>query len=133
MDKIKVVSIVLIRAEGPIDECGKVTVRTYAEADSCLRRWSRTAPEGGGYDKVDFVVTYADGDVYQGRYDLIRDDDRYGNLISGHMADLLAFYSGTRYPSHMTRERYQEFLSSQWGAGIIATAKDFLERYALAD
>lgn len=65
--------VVLDRAEGPTRPDGSMpiaVVRSMAAASALLRDWSTTAPKGGAYDKVDFWVTWTDGEVYRGRYDL---------------------------------------------------------------
>lgn len=69
--KIRVKKIVITRGEGPIEEAGKsVTALNFAAANEALFRMSATAPKSGGYDKTDFVITFADGQTYKGRYDL---------------------------------------------------------------
>jgi hypothetical protein len=73
IDKIPVKTIRIQRAEGRIglDSFDPVTVTTWAEANAILRSWARTAPgPGQGYHKCDFTVTWADGETYNGRYDL---------------------------------------------------------------
>jgi hypothetical protein len=67
--KVGVKSVWLNRGEGPSAEVGKpVTVGSYEEANKILHRWAQSAPkEGGGYDKVDFKVTFTDGEEYEGR------------------------------------------------------------------
>ncbi len=88
--------IVLERAEGPTAECVEVKVASWHDAGWQLARWARTAPEPrGGYDKVDFRVTWADGETYEGRYDLQRDGES-GEAVRGfdlalHIRQFLAF------------------------------------------
>ncbi|TVR06645.1 MAG: hypothetical protein EA385_15110 [Salinarimonadaceae bacterium] len=68
---IEPVAIEITRREGPtyrIDKTHKA--KRWAECWGILRMEAATAPEGGGYDKHDFVVTFADGFTYRGRYDL---------------------------------------------------------------
>lgn len=68
---IRVKSIVLTRAEGSGVEVNKpMTFSSFAQAAAKLKQWARTAPPGGAYDKCDFKVTWDDGQVYNGRYDL---------------------------------------------------------------
>jgi len=103
--RVPVTSITVERAEGPCEECVSVTVGSYDEAREVIRRWSRTAPAGGGYDKCDFVVTFADGETYSGRYDMTADLKE--GFIEDGIARHLAFYSGRWCPAHLTPERYQ--------------------------
>lgn len=68
---IEPVSIEITRLEGPasrVDRTHKAT--RWSECWGILRTEASTAPEGGGYDKHDFIVTFADGFSYRGRYDL---------------------------------------------------------------
>ena len=79
MSKIGITSIFLKRGEGPnelfdIDELtGKLvgpteTVTTMEEADKVLRSWSYAVSEGAGTDKCDFIISYKDGETYEGCY-----------------------------------------------------------------
>jgi hypothetical protein len=71
-------SITITRAEGFEEELitrafeGPQAWRLAAEE---LRRWARTAPDRGGYDKCDFAIVWHDGTTYEGRYDLQRGSD----------------------------------------------------------
>lgn len=68
-----VLSVTLTRLEGAVEEL--ITVAfvgpvALGEARAELRRWARTAPPPQAYDKCDFVVRWANGCTYRGRYDL---------------------------------------------------------------
>ena len=92
--KVAVKEIVLDRAEGPSDLCFKVTVKTWHDAMWTLMKWSKTAPdEGHGYDKVDFIVTWEDGEVYEGRYDMNKEgeDGHKGHDLDHHIRHGVAF------------------------------------------
>jgi hypothetical protein len=130
-EKIRVQSVFLERAEGPTAECIAVTVPTLTEATATLRRWSWSAPKpGGGYDKCDFRVTFADGETYEGRYDLQRDLAGEGPL-SKHIRDFMLFCAGQRRPSHMTEDVYRGFVHVQFGDP--APYLEFLARYDLEE
>jgi hypothetical protein len=83
-------SVTITRAEGFEEELITRAFqgpRAWGLAATELRRWARTAPEGGCYDKCDFEVLWEDGTSYRGRYDLQRGSD--GNLgvqIRGFLA-----------------------------------------------
>jgi len=120
MAKAKVVSIYLYRAEGPtkvLERLGRQrTVASYEEADRVLKTWSATAPKPGeGYDKIDFKVTWEDGQTYEGRYDLTQEDSLHArsrlNLIGSHIQQQLLFYSGLSRPRHLSPEDYERYLS----------------------
>lgn len=59
--------------------------RALEEAEKELHRWSHTAPSGGGYDKCGFTVTFANGDVHSGRFDLERGYPELAQHIRGHL------------------------------------------------
>lgn len=90
--KVKVAYIILERAEGLIEECGKpVVVKSWKAADEVLRVWALTAPETG-YDKVDFVAVFRNGETYQGTYDLYRNLAKFEGLAH-HVTCFLNAYS----------------------------------------
>lgn len=94
-----------------------------------LRAWSEHAPATGGYDKTDFTVTWADGQTYQGRYDLKRHSVEPVDL-GGHMREFLTFYAGRKRPDHLTEKQYQAALEAAGMATVIG-ANEFLERYEI--
>lgn len=66
-----VIEVVLDRVEGPIDECGKVIVNSLHAADMVIQDWAFGMDEDqGGYDKVDFKVSFSNGSQYAGRFDM---------------------------------------------------------------
>jgi hypothetical protein len=91
LDKIE-----LYRAEGPVDRLRKAGPFTdWALADGQLSRWAHTAPEpGNGYHKVDFKITWVDGETYEGRYDMNRwgeDSERDGHDLARHVRQFLTY------------------------------------------
>jgi hypothetical protein len=123
--KIGVREIRLERAEGPSPLPGPRTVASFEEADAVLREWARTAPEGGGYDKCDFRITYADGDTYEGRYDLTRGMDE--GTLARHVQCHVLFYAGLWMPPHLTEARYRNVVAR----AEVANYRVFAERYDL--
>lgn len=128
MNKIKVKEVFLERAEGPVADCIKVTVPSLAEATNTLMRWSWTAPKDLGYDKCDFRVTFEDGEVYEGRYDLKRGLKDEGSL-QHHIVSFIEFYAGKHKPPHLTEQKYRDFLRS--AAPDPTPYLEFLEKYDL--
>jgi len=103
--------ITLTRGEGPSNECGKPqTVDSFDAADAVLQNWSRNAPEHGGYDKCDFLITWPDGDTYSGRYDLKHYRTERPSLAR-HMVDMVDFYTGKGCPAHMSEAAYTNHLN----------------------
>lgn len=83
----------------------------------------RTIPEEQrGYDKTGFVITWSDGETYEGRLDMKRDE----YSIREHARNFLTFYSGRARPYHITAEQYKEFLARQKPEEI-ADAGDWLD------
>lgn len=138
---IPVEKIELGRAEGPSKECYAVTVRTFAEAQKQLKKWGRSAPRPreaggtGGYDKTDFKVTFADGDTYDGRYDLIYGGtDDSGDDLFGHIKSHLLFLANERRPvwtlAREDGERYwAKMQADHIQRGWAAEAKRMLDQY----
>lgn len=104
--------IILERGEGPSELCDRpVAVKTWAQADEVLWQWAETAPLSG-YDKVDFLVVWNDGELYQGRFDLRRQDGLYGNHLPRHIRQFAGVYAGERKPAHLSEERWNRFLET---------------------
>jgi hypothetical protein len=85
--KIPALKITLIRREGTVREVNEglavlLGADVFGQADLALCGWSRTVPREGGYHKCSFVVEYADGETYEGRYDLKAGE---GVSIGAHM------------------------------------------------
>jgi hypothetical protein len=86
-------TITLVRAEGLIAECDRPeTAKTWAHANA-LFRWSRTAPEHGGYDKCDFTIIFEDGYEYKGRYDLMHYRREHPDLAR-HVRSFMRYLAG---------------------------------------
>lgn len=133
--KKKAVKIKLTRAEGPHHLCGVVQ---EFEGDDCWRSASRwlwsqayTFPKSGGYDKHDFVVTFEDGETYEGRLDCKSDLCGDSDInIAKHMSEFLGFLAGTRRPAHMSESDYRRYLGEVGGEDV-DKAKAFLAEYEI--
>lgn len=90
MTAVGAVSIRLERATGPLPPPQPLTLTgpaVWVQANAVLREWKWTAPHSSeGYDKVDFTVTWPDGETYEGRFDMTRDE--YADL-AGHVNGFL--------------------------------------------
>ncbi len=138
---IHAIRIYITRAEGFSHECDVTHVcDSFAEADAVLRFMARTAPDGGGYDKCDFAVRYADGETYEGRYDLTY-DDVVGASLARHMSDHVTFSAGVRLPEHLisrygefeAKKRRDAYLRDIVGDNLVAKYRKFLDTYAIGD
>lgn len=105
-------NIKLTRVEGPDPINHDHHLGTFAEANELLRKWSMTAPDGGGYDKCDFTITIPEINlVYDGRYDLKSWRVECANLRA-HVVNNLEFMAGVSRPCHMDQERYDHMLDT---------------------
>ena len=108
---IKVHRVWLNRVEGQKGQLGQTTARSLDEANRILKTAAITAPKDGGHHKVDFKVTWEDGEKYEGRYDLTYADTwkpDLGNTIRRFMN----FYGGLERPPHMTDEQYEAVVAA---------------------
>lgn len=79
----------------------------------------------GGYDKTKFVITFADGQTYSGRWDIAA-NDHDGRTLADHVLSCLRFYAGETQPDHLSTEDYAHCVH---GKGAEATA--FLNTYRI--
>lgn len=135
MEKHKAVKIELERAEGPAEACCKVVFEglgCWDKATAQLRAWSATAPKMG-YDKCDFIVTYDDGNTYDGRYDNYRlDNPSHEGSLADHVAQQSYFMAGKWCPAHMTAEQYEAYLREYQGeGGVVESYQKFIDEYEI--
>lgn len=128
--RVRVKQIHLFRAEGAPEECHGTVVSSFAEANHVLWQWSATAPNLG-YHKVDFRVTFEDGEVFEGRYDMKPNLEGEGPL-EDHIQRFVGFYSGQWRPRWMTAERYAAALAVS-GSEFQTQCADFLAKYDLGE
>jgi hypothetical protein len=108
-DLIKIKSIWLNRAEGPHIECYDLTVANMKQANDVLTKWSKTAPIDGSIDKVDFRISWENGNIYEGTYGLQSNKVVQPNLAK-HVIDFIAFHIGLHTPKHLTAIQHKEYL-----------------------
>lgn len=82
----------------------------WVSANRTLREWSYRVEPGGGYDKVDFRVTFQDGLEYTGTVELPHPDTGRAPRLDDHIRQHLLTYSGRQKPFGMTEEGYQGLL-----------------------
>jgi len=105
---IPVSEITLVRREGPTTLCDRpYTARSFDEATAWLVAQHQTFPSSG-YDKVDILVVWVDGQLYAGRMDC----RLHGPLnVYHHIRDEAMFRSGYRRPPYMSQEEYETYLT----------------------
>ncbi|UOE58203.1 hypothetical protein [Cytobacillus oceanisediminis] len=126
--KVPIRNIVITRGEGPSVETGiPYTVSNWDEGNLVLRSMAKTAPDCGGYDKTDFVITFEDDETYIGTYDLKRKDMHEADL-KGHVLSHVGYYAGIQKPPWMKQEAYHKDLAS-FEPGMKEEAREYLSKY----
>lgn len=87
----------------------------WINAQTYLNDLAHYAPQTGGYHKTDVIVEYADGEVYQGRLDLMHPScENTDNDLAAHVRRFCRCYGGLftedEMPDHLKGGRYQKFL-----------------------
>lgn len=127
---IQVREIEIRRAEGPTWTLEDITVGSFREANQKLFDASQTAPETGGYNKVDFTITFEDGETYEGRYDLKHWSVEVPDLRK-HVVTHLEVLAGYTVPAWMSEKIYDEMMERNEREGFARQARDFLDTYAV--
>jgi hypothetical protein len=154
MSKVKYVA--LNRAEGPTADCGAVVFAEDAQerpevederrmagarmvwcqvgklaecVERKLREWGQTAPEGGGYHKVDFEVGWDDGETYAGRFDMERGGTDGGEQFWASLRGRLEVYSLRRRPSHFKDKDWDSFSQRMREDGMADGCAKLLDRH----
>lgn len=134
--QIQVRNIELTRVEGMFHEVDRPYVTTsdcpWTEANTWLLKESVTAPEHGGYDKLDFTITFENDKTYDGRYDLKHFSCETPDLIS-HVRDFVRFSAGVDCPDHMTEESWRGYLKAteHYSPGTTEMFADLYHNYNL--
>lgn len=130
--KIHVANIRICAAEGPMSKVDK-TVKTFKEANTFLHEVCNSAPTDGTCHKVDFLITYVDGNEYKGEFAAKHLSQRVEPTdLREHLRLSLTFHAGLHCPAHMTQEKYEKVLAD-YGHETLAKATKFLTTYALDD
>ncbi len=127
-NQLRVKVIALNRWEGVCDDA---EVNSFEEADAVLRKWARTAPSAGGYDKVGFDIIYEDGNAYRGRYDLNHSDIYYANLLGAHVVSNLTWASGRELNPRNEIEQYKKLIESRIPLEVRENAAKLLDKYEI--
>jgi hypothetical protein len=134
-DKVSVQNIAIMRAEGPLDHTRYPVGKTFkfagwADANAMLRGIAREKTrtgDTGGYDKCDFTITFADGETYSGRADVMADGD--DTDLGKHMRQFLGYLAGAVKPAHMKPEHWQQACSQNEADGSAERARHYLATY----
>ena len=129
MDKIKVKSITITRAEGPCALCGiKKKFASYDEANAWMLRQANTFPKCG-YDKHDLQVIFEDDEEFRGRMDCKHYDCVNSDLdVREHLRNHFEWYGGLKKNPWCGMEKYQAWLAND-GEESMRTHREFLEKH----
>jgi len=136
--KIRATQIIIERAEGLKDQCGKRSFDNFAGANQYLREECHAAdPKRPGCDKCDFKVLYADGETYSGNYGIAHPHSRSHEApdLGEHVRRYLETCAGLRRPLHLTDEKYEDALRKEREKNprAVDDAIKFLITYAMTD
>jgi hypothetical protein len=84
----------------------------WRDANAAILRIAKDAPEGGAYDKTGFTIEWADGEDYEGRIGVTRAMASLAAPLTKHVLDFNTASAGRQRPSHLTEERYREYLTA---------------------
>jgi len=108
-EKIQAVKIELERKEGVLDKAVVEAPNVWVKANQILARWARTAPPGRAYDRTDFIITFADGEKYKGKYEINRMDMTRASL-DAHVQKFVKTMAGKYNPGNSTDAEYKNWL-----------------------
>ncbi|MFS0657395.1 LPD25 domain-containing protein [Niallia alba] len=97
---------------GDIEDSLKVT--TFAEAEIIIRNAAKHAPDNGAYDKTKFLITWNDGNTYEGRLDIVHSDMFKTTPLKSHIESFVNDVledDGTWY-SNERKEDYKHFINT---------------------
>lgn len=109
MTKIRIVKVTT-----SFSELGEAANRSWGDiqsADAAIRLIERSvireknAGKKFGYYKTDFILHFADGNTYSGRYDI--GDGEYG--FSNHVRRFAETYGGIKKPYHFNDQEWENF------------------------
>jgi len=104
------IGVKTIKMGGEVPDYEVHAPNAWMKASRHLASLAVKAPTGGACDKVHFSVTFVDGEVYRGRYDLQRQHVTSANL-SEHVRKYVEFCAGKRRPAHMSESQYKGYLA----------------------
>jgi hypothetical protein len=115
MSKVAAIAIYLHHATGlehnltekmlTRDDCG---TNLWQKANELIRAWAWSVASGA--DKVDFMVSYADGSTYQGTIEIVAPGAGVTEKVGEHMRAFCECYGGRQKPGDLSEKDYQELL-----------------------
>jgi len=107
----------------------------WRQVDRLLAAWRAADELGFGCEKVDFTLTFADGQTYTGTYELLSDQVRYPAppSLAAHVGEYLTFYAGRRRPAHLSEKDCRRLTDSirRRSPELAQTCAHWLDHYAI--
>lgn len=127
--KTAAVSILLNRAEGLTVECGEILlaarheVSPWQRAAALVTAWQAAKQLRGDKhaDKVDYTITYANGDTATGTYEMDLTNTLVDHILREHR-----FWTGDHCPAHLTAEKYAHLIATMVTPAKQQAHRDFL-------
>lgn len=111
--KIEVKTIQFVWSEsGDIQD--ELTVNTFQEAEQLIKKAAKNAPDNGAYDKTKFLITWSDGQTYEGRIDIIYSDMFKAQPLKDHIQSFANYVINSKesFYSEEDKQGYKEFLET---------------------
>ena len=126
----KIVRVLLNR--GPINECGKKVFEGDGIEEAVLsafRSWGYSSPKksDGGYDKLDFTVTWEGGEEYSGRFDMQFGGTDGGESFWASLRRRLDFGSCRCRPPHFKDDHWAHYVKTSEENGRKAACEAILD------
>lgn len=127
--RVPVKGIEILWSESGLYE--KTTFRTWAEANAAIREIAVGKNPGSGYDKTKYLVTWQDGETWEGRCDVTWDMQFDTAPLSEWLQSFAAHIAGREKARHQSAEEYQQFLvmNEKNNPGMAAGCARILDKY----
>ncbi len=131
--RFRVRMIKVCRRDGSVetDDFAIHKLLTFAGANLLIRKFAETAPKNGSTHRVTFHVRWENDAIYEGEYEMTREDANREHHIERHILDDMNYWLGNRKPEHMTAERYASILREN--PVVVNECREMLETLVIGD
>jgi hypothetical protein len=112
-NKIKLQSIEFIWSESSEIQSNTI-VNTFKEAEQLIKNAAFKAPDDGCYDKTKFLITWTDGNTYEGRIDIVKADSFKSAPLKDHILSFINYVTSDNesgWYAEEEKEAYKELLN----------------------
>lgn len=128
--KNPILRIELNRVEG---ELASWRASTFAGANRVLSEWALTAPQAGGYDKVEVTLTWSHGFQHKYRLDLQHPSLGFLPDVGKDLEHFIALSLGEAPHPDWTQSHYERILKRYADQGLMRQARLLREQCMLSD